>query len=235
NFGGDGSHLATTHGFRDALLGKPVGPFERGSRMSFSKVTPQGHTTSLTGLRDTAKPFLALPDEILPRLKSNLSASQLELLEPLEIAVGNVFPNMSFLNTAGHIPDEWGGPEGQSISFLTVRQWQPRGPDRLEAWSWLFVDAAASDQWKEYSRQCYHRVFGPGGVFEQDDLANWRGVTKSLRGPMARRLELCYEMGLHAEPVEWPGPGMAYGKLRGPVDVNERAFYLRWRELMSQG
>ncbi|HLQ36008.1 MAG TPA: aromatic ring-hydroxylating dioxygenase subunit alpha [Chloroflexota bacterium] len=235
NFAGDGGHLATTHGFRDALMGRHVGPFERGARLSFSKTTANGHTASLTGLRDTPKPYLALPEELLPQLRSNLSRDQLEILKPLEILVGNVFPNLSFLNTAGHTPPEWGGPDGQSVSFLTIRQWQPLGPERIEVWSWLLVDKAASAQWQEYSRECYLRVFGPGGVFEQDDLANWRAVTQSLHGRMSRKLSLYYDMGLDVSPTEdWPGPGSAYAKLRGPVDVNERAFYARWLELMTQ-
>ncbi len=121
------------------------------------------------------------------------------------------------------------------MSFLTIRQWQPLGPERIEVWSWLLVDKAASAQWQEYSRECYLRVFGPGGVFEQDDLANWRAVTQSLHGRMSRKLSLYYDMGLDVSPTEdWPGPGSAYAKLRGPVDVNERAFYARWLELMTQ-
>lgn len=131
-----------------------------------------------------------------------------------------------------HLPEEWGGPEGKFIPFLTVRQWQPKGPDKMEVWSWFFVDRNAPEWWKEASRQCYLRSFGMAGMFEQDDMENWSEVTHALYGAVARRLWLQYNMGLKVERAkDWPGPGVAYAQSY-PTDLNERAFYGHWHRLM---
>ena len=130
------------------------------------------------------------------------------MLEPLLFVVGNVFPNMSFLNSAQHTSEETGGGDSgeELVSFLTLRLWQPKGADRMEVWSWSFVDKNTSSQWKDASRKSYLRVFGMGGMFEQDDLENWAGITQSLRGPMAKRLMLQYRKGLGQIRKERPVP-----------------------------
>ncbi|HLY65396.1 MAG TPA: SRPBCC family protein, partial [Chloroflexota bacterium] len=157
------------------------------------------------------------------------------ILRSVMIAVGTIFPNLSFLNTASHTPAEWGGPEGQPISFLTLRQWQPKGPNSTEVLSWLFMEKNAPAWWKDASRECYERVFGMAGVFEQDDMENWSQITQGVSGPIASRLDLHYEMGMAAEPMaDWPGPGTAYRFQPPFVDLNERVFYRRWQELIDR-
>ena len=232
NFAGDGHHIFTTHGFRNALLLETLG----GNRTSYVLPTDQGHAATLTCWPPdvAAPPNLALPDALMPEVKAQLSPDQLGLLESLMLIVGNVFPNLSFLDTASHTPAEWGGgPDAPPMSFLTLRQWQPRGATRMEIWSWLLVDADAPTEWKEASRQCYLREFGPGGVFEQDDLANWVTITETLRTPIAQRLRLQYRMGMEVQrATDWPGPGVAYLK-RSFEELNERVFYRRWHELVA--
>jgi hypothetical protein len=141
---------------------------------------------------------------------------------------------MSFLTVSKHPPEEWGGPEGGLIPFLTVRQWQPTAVDRMEVWSWLFVDRTAPAWWKEASRQCYLRTFGMAGMFEQDDTENWSEVTRSLKSPIARRLRLQYNLGMKDERYpDWPGPGVAYSQ-SFPSDLNERAFYAHWLQRITE-
>jgi len=73
------------------------------------------------------------------------------------------------------------------------------------------------------------------GMFEQDDMENWGEVTQALRGPMARRLNLQYKMGLEVTPAPgWPGPGTAYLQRPTFLDLNERHFYRRWQELLTR-
>lgn len=231
NFGGDGTHLFTTHGFRWdlGLEGK-----QPGRRAGYRMITPNGHTASLSGFLD-GDLCLALPKELRPEMESRLTREQLEMMKSLLIIVGNVFPNMSFLNSGQHTPGEWGGAEGEAVSFLTLRQWQPRGPDRMEVWSWCFVDKNASAQWKEASRQCYLRIFGMAGVFEQDDMENWVEISRALRGPVASRLWLQYKLGLGSVSHEpRPVPALRSLEHSGFSEESERAFYSHWEKLITQ-
>jgi phenylpropionate dioxygenase-like ring-hydroxylating dioxygenase large terminal subunit len=235
NFVGDGQHIITTHGFSTQLGLHSFDP--KGRPIVYSVPTHNGSGAVLSSWPEGAahaEPYLALPEEIWPEFAEHLSPAQVEALRPLLALAGNVFPNMSFLQAAGHTPQEWGGPEGQTISFLTLRQWQPKGPDRLEGWSWLLVDRNAPDWWKESSRQCYQRTFGMAGTFEQDDLANWAAITAALRGPEAQKLWLHFEMDLDCGPSpSWPGDGDGY--LQKPFsDLNERLFYKHWLKLVAQ-
>ena len=227
NFAGDGHHVAITHGFVSALGLK--NPRQR----AVSYVVPggRGHVANLGGWPPDANegPFLGLPGEIWPEIEQRLDPKQIDLMRSLRVIAGNTFPNMSFLHTASPGGGEWGGPADlPTMSFLTVRQWQPRGPDRMEVWSWQLMDGAAPGWWKEASRQCYLREFGPGGIFEQDDTANWASITQTLQAPTAKRLALQYRMGLEpGPPEEWPGVGSVYVK-PSVGEISERLFYGEW-------
>ena len=230
NFAGDGQHTHTTHGFQSAVGLELI----RGK--SFAMPTNQGHTAALKQRLPGSKgdPYLALPQELWPEIESHLAEDQLKIAKSLATVVGNVFPNMSFLNTVVVPPPEWGGPEGRSISFLTVRQWQPKRSDRMEVWTWFFVDKNAPQWWKQASKETYSRSFGMAGVFEQDDMENWVEITQALRGPIAGRLLLQYRMGLEATPAkDWPGSGVVYS-LSSLSELNERVFYRHWQKLLME-
>jgi len=233
NFAGDGHHIFTTHGFRTAMGLETI----RGQRLSYVLPSEYGHACTLsgwpTGVEDL--PYARLPKEIWPEIEQRLTREQADFLSSLAIIVGNVFPNCSFLQSSSHTPEEWGGdPAAPPISFLTLRQWQPKGPDKMEIWSWQLVDRNAPPEWKETARACFTREFGMAGVFEQDDMANWSDITSNLKSPIANRLALQYRMGLKMdEGQEWPGPGTAYLK-RSFEEFNERVFYARWHQLMTQ-
>jgi phenylpropionate dioxygenase-like ring-hydroxylating dioxygenase large terminal subunit len=232
NFAGDGHHLAITHGFPVALGLKPT----RSNRKAFALQFGSGHVSSVASFSQAGADltFLALPPEVLPEVQRNLDPTQVEVLRGTQLIAGNVFPNLSFLNTASHAAGEWGGPEGMQVSFLTFRQWQPRGPDRMEVWTWLYVDQTAPEWWREASRTCYLRVFGAAGMFEQDDLENWAEISTGLRGPMAQQLWLHYGMGLDDAPTDqWPGPGTAQLHHHTLGEINERRFYEEWARLVQ--
>jgi nitrite reductase/ring-hydroxylating ferredoxin subunit len=231
NFAGDGHHLAITHGFPVALGLKPT----RSNRRAYAVQMENGHVGSVASFSQVGVDlkYLALPEVLWPEIERGLDPTQVELLRGSQLIAGNVFPNFSFLNTASHAPGEWGGPENMPISFLTFRQWQPRGPDKMEVWTWLYMDQTAPEWWKEASRTCYLRVFGAAGMFEQDDLENWAEINEGLRGPMGQELWLHYGMGLDDQPTdEWPGPGTAYLHHHTLGEINERAFYQEWLRLM---
>ncbi len=234
NFAGDGHHVAVTHGFVNSLGLKRT---PRGGATSYVVHGDHGHLSTLGGWPADANdgPFLALPEEVWPEIQQRLDPKQFELMRGLRVIVGTVFPNMSFLETAATGAHEWGGPEDlKSMSFLTVRLWQPRGPDSMEIWTWQIIDGSAPDWWKESSRQCYLREFGPGGMFEQDDAANWSSITQNLSSPAAKRIKLQYGMGMDTPSVDdWAGPGMVHAK-PAVGEISERLFYGHWHALMQE-
>ena len=121
NFSGDPVHLFTTHGFGAAL---GLENKQREQRLSYKMTTENGHAASLSLRGSSDKFFLGLPEELWPEMELHLTCEQIELMKRLSTIVGNVFPNMSFLNSSSRLPGEWGGGEGP-MSFLNLRLFQP--------------------------------------------------------------------------------------------------------------
>ena len=129
--------------------------------------------------------------------------------------VGTLFPNFSMLRATSR----------------TFRVWHPRGPDKTEVWSWVYVDKAAPSHIKEVLRLTGVRGFSPSGTFEQDDMDNWQECTQTCRGVMARRLPINNQMGLgHERFDDSLGPWASDSAFS---QSNHREFYRRWAELMD--
>lgn len=163
-------------------------------------------------------------EELLPVFERNLSPRQCALLKQMAHMPGTVFPNLSFLISAITL-------KGQLISHTDLHFWQPRGPDRIEVFSWLLVEKEAPSAWKELSRRAYIASFGSSGMLAQDDAEIFTAVTRNSVGPVAGNLAYNYEMGLKRKPLgDFPGPGEVYeGKVN---EANARGFYRHWLELM---
>ena len=130
----------------------------------------------------------------------------------MSLVHGTVFPNFSFL-----------------FGTRTIRVWHPRGPEKMEVWSWCLVDRDMPPEVKEFVRLGYLRRFSPGGTWEQDDGENFNQCTASSRGWVARRYPLNYQMGLGHEGLSDQWPGATTGLVS---EINQRAFYRRWREMV---
>ena len=138
--------------------------------------------------------------------------SRLRIAKP---HVGTVFPNFSMLRSVAR----------------TFRVWQPRGPDKTEVWSWIYVDKAAPPEVKEAVRVTALRAFGPAGTFEQDDMDNWQECTQTARGVVSRRYPANMQMGLGHE--RFNEDLMAQASDYRLSESNHRHFYRRWGQLMS--
>src|SRR6516165_7532292 len=149
--------------------------------------------------------------EIRPEVKQRLG-SRADLVNPI---VGTTFPNFSLLRGTSR----------------TIRVWHPRGPEKTEIWSWVFVDKAAPPEVKEAFRLSGVRGFSPSGTFEQDDMDNWQECTQTCRGVMARRLPINNQMGLGHERFD--AALGAWASDAGFSESNHREFYRRWAELMA--
>jgi len=125
-----------------------------------------------------------------------------------------VFPNFSFL-------------PGQN----TVRIWQPRGPHKIELFTWVIVNKNAPQDIKDKWRRGAMMTFSPTGVFEMDDGENWEYCTKTSRGVVTRYQDLYVGLGMHTRLDDSELPGNVFkGQLN---ECNARAFYQRWKDLLQ--
>ncbi|AXI08283.1 Rieske 2Fe-2S domain-containing protein [Oceanobacillus sp. 143] len=152
--------------------------------------------------------------------EANLSEGQLGILKEMFNVHGNISPNLSFLISSRKVGDE-------VVSFTTIKQWQPKGPENAEGWSWLLVEKRASDRVKEMSMQSYLLNHSSSGMAEQDDGVNYEGITRNSRSDVAASVPLKYQIGLGRTPMsDFPGPGTVYeGKWQ---EENARKYYEWW-------
>jgi phenylpropionate dioxygenase-like ring-hydroxylating dioxygenase large terminal subunit len=127
-----------------------------------------------------------------------------------------VYPNLSFLwsNTAFKVS-------------------HPRGPGKVEYWSWSVVPADAPDAVKRVLRANHTSFFGPGGMVEQEDSEAWSQQYLGSRIEFAEDRPYYYGLGLGEEGPHPDLPGLV------SVTANEfyaRNFFLRWKDdLMRSG
>lgn len=237
NFAGDAYHTAMTHRSTVELGLSPKDPMF--ASYGHQVVIENGHALNVITASPKVRsqpPFQGLPKEMWPQFERNLSDDQLEVFRKTAIVDGTCFPNLSFLS-----PMHGGGGHGQLTNFLTLRQWRPLAPDRIEIWSWFLSDVDAPVEFKEESYKRYVNTFGPAGMLEQDDTEIWTRITEASKGFMARDKSLDYNnvmnyvMGLgRVEPEEsWHGPGVAYPTTY--LEAAQRHFYETWCEKLVAG
>lgn len=121
-----------------------------------------------------------------------------------------VYPNLSFL---------W-----SNTSFKVSH---PRGPGKVEYWSWSAVPADAPDSVKKVLRTNYSSFFGPGGILEQEDSEVWMQQFLGSNIDFADDRPYYYGLGLNEEKPHPDMPGLV------SVTANEfyaRHFFSRWRD-----
>ncbi|MCB1755758.1 MAG: aromatic ring-hydroxylating dioxygenase subunit alpha, partial [Gammaproteobacteria bacterium] len=120
-----------------------------------------------------------------------------------------IFPNFSFL-------------PGQN----TVRIWQPRGPNKMELYTWVVVNKSAPQEIKNMWRRGVMMTFSPTGVFEMDDGENWEYCTRTAKGLISAQQDLFMGLGMDSFMADADLPGNVYkGQLN---EANSRAFYQYW-------
>jgi phenylpropionate dioxygenase-like ring-hydroxylating dioxygenase large terminal subunit len=131
----------------------------------------------------------------------------------IKAAHATVFPSLSYL------------PQVQ-----TMRVWHPKGPERMEVWTWIFVDRAAPPEVKEAFRLSTLRNFGPGAMFEQEDGENWSQCSAAARGYVSRNRWSNLQMSMGEERTDSDFPGRVTHVYS---EMNGRSFYARWLELLT--
>ena len=214
NFGGDAYHVPWTHlsaiktGFSTGVTAKPTS----GGTM----VSPgNGHCIIAVGGDDVSDPplaeVLAYEESIRPEVEQRLGPRS-KLVNPI---VGTVFPNFSILRATSR----------------TFRVWHPRGPGKIEIWSYGYMDKAAPPEVRESVRLAAIQGFSPSGTFEQDDMDNWQECTQTCRGTVARRMPLNIQMGLGHDRFD--EDLQAWASDYRISESNHRSFYRRWAQLMG--
>lgn len=219
NFGGDGYHIASTHGSVRQLGVDTTASQTRNWGKGYQISCGNGHVlVAWICPPDDAGPWFAQPvveladymREHADEIESRLGAPRARKVVP---SAGTVFPNLSL---------HW--------LTRTIRVWHPRGPDKMEIWSWAIVDRAAPPEIKDTMRFVSQYRFSPTGVFEQDDMDNWVQVTGAARSVIARRFPANYQMGSSERTTE--------SDLRGRLadrwsDSNQLSLYLHWAKLLE--
>ena len=121
-----------------------------------------------------------------------------------------VYPNLSFL---------W--------SNAAFKVSHPRGPGKVEYWSWSVVPANAPEHLKKALRNNHTSFFGPGGMVEQEDSEAWMQQYMGANIDFADDRPFYYGLGLGDEKEHPDLPGLV------GTTANEyyaRAFFQRWRD-----
>ena len=128
---------------------------------------------------------------------------------------GTIFPNCSLLRGI----DTW-------------KVWQPRGPNELEIWTWVLVDADMPAELKQMIRHSSETTFGAAGIFEGDDGENMEGCTWGSSEYMTRKGDIYAGMGRGTERRHGELPGMMSPD-HPFSEIAHRNFLRFWTNMMS--
>lgn len=215
-FASDSFHFMTSHSSALTALtpeDAPSFPFVPGRAFS----NPLGHGGGMLIGHDmvTALAFTTGTPEFG---KFVLENEQVQSIQRYGETLGSAYPIFAnFFPSTGYLH-----------GHRTLRSWVPRGPNEVEIWAWTLIDRDAPQEVRAARKAMTARTFGPTGIFEQDDTANWVDVQRPLSGVMARRTQLNIQMGESGELQGWPG--------QTDIDCSEagsRNFYRRWLELLT--
>lgn len=236
NFSGDSYHTQSLHKSISEKGLIPRGGVGTGGSFDVHITDISGHATSMRRTGPGTDTFFGYPEALRAQFAGGrLSREQLELAAGSLLHTGNMFPNLSFI----HMPAV-DAPDKVSATSFSLRQWQPRGPGRMEAWSWVLVPAGASEEYRQRAYKTSVASFSPSGNFEQDDTVVWGSIARAGRSILARRgmAKLNYQMGMegmsNAKVIpDWPGPGIAYNS--NLEEGVQRTFFRSWWRAMAQG
>jgi phenylpropionate dioxygenase-like ring-hydroxylating dioxygenase large terminal subunit len=173
--------------------------------------------------------YYGIPENLRQNMGELLSPEQMQVAQNTTFSVGNIFPNLSFLQVMIQ-----GDPDTPPTAFLNMRVWQPLSPDRTRIMSFVLIEKEASPEQRKASLETYVRTFGPSGIFEQDDMENLEECTRINGGKVAQRHPLHHGMGLHMPPIDsFPGPGTVWPASFG--ETAQLAFYQSWQDRLVAG
>ena len=114
---------------------------------------------------------------------------------------------------------------------LGFRLAHPRGPLATEFWHFVVLEKDMPKELKTALRRGSGNYNGVTGIFEQDDMDNWRGVTRSALSPTGRKYTQDLSMGVGRSGPSPDLPGEV--SERYTSESNQRRFYHRWQQFMN--
>lgn len=114
---------------------------------------------------------------------------------------------------------------------LGFRLAHPRGPLETEFWHFVVLEKDMPSELKRALRIGNGNYNGVAGLFEQDDMDNWRSVTNSSLTPLARKYSQDLSMGVGRSGSDPNFPGVVAERYTS--ESNQRNFYHRWQEFMN--
>ena len=229
NFSGDNYHVSVTH--RGSMLAMsraaqfpdmPEGPLQ----MPGYGVAPgTGHGVSMLSANTEAEfeqmlgivarhPLQAqYYRDTMPEVERRLGALR---AKRLLLGVSNTFPNFTC-----HIFNN------------LIRVWHPRGPFHTEVWAFVILDKDMPAEVKDAVRVMAQQTFNPSGLFEQDDMDNWRQCTEAGKSLMARSRPQHLAMGIGHEGSDGTLPGLVHST--NITEVTQRGLYAGWQNFMNAG
>ena len=218
NFGGDVYHLPVTHGSTSLSgISAARNPRYIGDPDRYSVSPGRGNGIMGAYVGPGNDPRINSPSELVGKYRQeHLAELKARLGETRGKQVGwgvaTMFPNFT-----------WHGAP-------MVRTWHPRGPQKMEVWSYCIVDKDMPEDVRIAMKRNYVRTFGPAGGLEQDDMNNWLQCTATGTGMTAKKYPMNVQMGLGHDTKLENFPGIASG---WPSETNQRSFYSRWAEIME--
>lgn len=217
-FSGDNYHVMAGHESMARLglfpAGKTSGdePWTR----DFEATTDKGH-----GWINLAIPDPPQVSEVLGPYLNQVRVQARQRLRPAQASligcthVGTIFPHCSVISFNG---------------MTSIRLWHPRGPKRMEVWSWGLVERDAPAAVVEMARKMQILTFSPSGIFEQDDGEMWGQCVEAMGGVFRRQFPLNYQMGAGYGRRDPEKPGLIHPP---STEISVFGFHERWQTLMS--
>jgi PAH dioxygenase large subunit len=228
NFIGDNTHLLATHIGPVTL--NPIRAAKSGlashSDDSVLVITDEGHGCTLTYLAKDLPPefYNTHPAKLMPLYEKTLRPEQFAILKALRVGVGNIFPNLSFIET----------PTSRGAKAILLRQWCPVSGTEMEILSWALAEREADADYKRLALSEGVRNFGAAGVFEQDDLSIWVSATAASRNPVAAEYPYSFTSALpfmNKPEKHYPGPGRVFKPIQ--AEVIQLEFMRHWQRTVA--
>jgi phenylpropionate dioxygenase-like ring-hydroxylating dioxygenase large terminal subunit len=218
----DNYHLPTSHlssaRMQTRFLGRPPLSHEDQFNSPQRHAFVNGHSVTFRDADDNAPRYMHGMSQATMRLFQDYHEATLPEVERrlgalrarrVQLANHSIFPN----------------------GILGLRLALPRGPLKTEFWHFVLLERDAPDELKRIIRIGSQANNGAAGLFEQDDVDNWRQVTQASASSLARRHPQDLSMGLgHAGPhPDYPG----LLSERYISENNQRLFYQRWQQFIN--
>jgi phenylpropionate dioxygenase-like ring-hydroxylating dioxygenase large terminal subunit len=229
----DAQHALRTHAgsitiAKDAPWAPSVSEMTRAAEATPLITFPQGHGIATAPFAPHLPEFFEHDPQLVALYRKTLSSEQLAQLREAAPAVGTIFPTTTWVQPFVAVVKD--RPPRIALHW---RNWQPRGPDRVEVWSWYFAPAEASAELRSEMHKAAFQTFGMGGILDEDDAEVWSAVTRSLQGSMASRGYMDFSCGRSEATLQgYRFPGTAYPSLL--TEHAQRGFLRRWRREMRR-